>query len=357
MAGILRNTSLVACAGLIAVACHDTNGFKGMSNASALSLFDREVPSLQGATGWVNSPPLDASDLRGKVVVFDFWTYTCINWMRTAPYVRTWAERYREHGLVVVGVHTPEFAFERDPDRVRKFAASMELGYPIAIDSEHAVWRAFHNQYWPALYIADAKGRIRYEKFGEGGYDKAEAMIVQLLRENGAIIDTPASAPVGRGLEAPADRSNLQTPETYLGYARSERFDSSGTIRPSVRHDYKAPPQLRNNEWSLSGAWTVTPEYVRSEAGSARAMFRFHARDVHLVMGPTASDRSVRIKVLVDGHAPGESHGSDIDADGMGVVAEHRMYQLIRQTGEIEFRNVEVQFFDRGVEIYAFTFG
>jgi thiol-disulfide isomerase/thioredoxin len=357
MTSILRNIPVIACAAIIGVACKDTNGLQGMSYASGLSLFDRQVPSLQGATGWVNSAPLDASSLRGKVVVFDFWTYTCINWMRTAPYVRTWAEKYKQHGLMVIGVHSPEFAFEREPDRVRKFTKDMDLVYPIAIDSEHAIWRAFHNQYWPALYIADGKGRIRYEKFGEGDYDKAEAMIVQLLRENGAVIDTPASAPVGQGPEAPADWLNLKTPETYIGYARSERFDSRGNLLPSVRHDYAAPRQLRNNEWGLSGPWTVASEYARSDASNARVMFRFHARDVHLVMGPTAPDRPVRIRVLVDGKAPGESHGSDIDADGMGVVWEHRMYQLIRQTRAIEFRDVEVQFFDRGVEIYAFTFG
>jgi len=314
------------------------------------------MPSLQGATGWINSAPLDANALRGKVVVVDFWTYTCINWMRTAPYVRTWARKYKDAGLVVIGVHSPEFSFEQDPARVRRLTAAMDIDYPVAIDSHQAIWRAFHNQYWPALYLVDAQGRIRHRQFGEGDYDKAEAILQSLLKEAGAR-DLDAIAPVvGTGPEAEADWANLKTPETYTGYARTERFGSPGGIVRAERHVYTAPSRLRGNQWALVGDWTVMDEAARSNTGSGRMRYRFHARDVHLVMG-SAMDGPVRIRVTIDGKPPGAAHGTDIDADGAGIVSEYRMYQLIRQPAPIEDREIEILFYDRGAELFAFTFG
>ena len=244
------------------------------------------MPPLDGATGWINSTPLDANALRGKVVVVDFWTYTCINWMRTAPYVRTWARKYKDAGLVVIGVHSPEFSFEQDPARVRRLTAAMDIDYPVAIDSRQSIWRAFHNQYWPALYLVDAQGRIRHRQFGEGDYDKAEAVLQSLLKEAGARdLDNAIAPVVGTGSEAEADWANLKTPETYTGYARTERFGSPGGIVRAERHVYTAPSRLRGNQWALVGDWTVMDEAARSNTGSGRMRYRFHARDVHLVMG------------------------------------------------------------------------
>ena len=314
------------------------------------------MPSLQGATGWINSAPLDANALRGKVVVVDFWTYTCINWMRTAPYVRTWARKYKDAGLVVIGVHSPEFSFEQDPARVRRLVAAMDIDYPVAIDSRQAIWRAFHNQYWPALYLVDAQGRIRHRQFGEGDYDKAEVVLQSLLKEAGARDLDTAIAPVGKGQEAEADWANLRTPETYTGYARTERFGSPGGIARAERHVYAAPSRLRGNQWALVGNWTVMDEAARSNTGRAMVRYRFHARDVHLVMG-SAMEGPVRIRVTIDGKPPGAAHGTDIDADGAGIVSEYRMYQLIRQPAPIEDREIEILFYDRGVELFAFTFG
>ncbi len=330
---------------------------EGSGRSPALpSVFERTMPPLDGATGWINSPPLGGQALRGKVVLVDFWTYTCINWMRTAPWLRTWAEKYKDAGLIVVGVHSPEFEFEQDPARVQHFTASMDLHYPVAIDSRHAIWNAFGNQYWPALYFIDALGRIRHTQFGETDYDKAEGLLRDLLTEAGARDLPPITPSVGQGAEAPADWANLRTPETYTGAARTERFASPGGIVASQRHVYTAPSTLRENQWALIGDWTMEGEATRSNAGNASVQYRFHARDVHAVMG-SAMEGPVRIRVTIDGKPPGDAHGTDIDADGAGTVSDYRMYQLIRQSAPIEDRTVEILFFDRGVALFAFTFG
>ncbi|GAB3366967.1 hypothetical protein GCM10027431_09830 [Lysobacter rhizosphaerae] len=277
--------------------------------------------------------------------------------MRTAPYLRSWSEKYKDAGLVVIGVHSPEFAFEQDPERVRRFTVAMDLGFPVAIDSQHAIWRAFHNQYWPALYLVDEQGRIRHQQFGEGDYDKAEAAIQALLKEAGARNVDAAIAPIiGEGPEAAADWPNLKSPETYTGYTRTERFASPGGIVQSERHVYSVPSRLFDNQWALDGDWTIKEEKARSNAGRTRVLYRFHARDLHLVMG-SSMDAPVRIRVHIDGKPPGSSHGSDIDADGAGIVSEYRMYQLIRQQVPVKDREMEILFLDRGVELFAFTFG
>jgi len=317
----------------------------------------KNMPSLEGATGWINSDPLDAKALRGRVVLVDFWTYTCINWRRTAPYLRLWARKYKDAGLVIVGVHSPEFGFERDPERVRKFTAATNIEFPVAIDSRHAVWRAFDNQYWPALYFVDAKGKIRQRLFGESDYDKAETVLQGLLKEAGALgVDTTMAPVVGKGAEAAADWANLKTPETYTGFTRTERFASPGGVVPSRGHNYVAPPRLPDNQWALVGNWTITQESARSNVADARVLYRFHARDLHLVMGAPAGS-PVRIRLRIDGKAPGSAHGSDVDSNGAGTVSEYRMYQLIRQTAPIEYREAEILILDPGIELFSFTFG
>ncbi|MBC7842060.1 MAG: redoxin family protein [Gemmatimonadaceae bacterium] len=317
-----------------------------------------KLPSLDNATAWLNSPALASPGLRGRVVVVQFWTYTCINWLRTLPYTRAWAERYERHGLVIVGVHSPEFAFERNVENVRRAAGELNVAYPIAVDSDHAIWRAFSNQYWPALYIADAQGRVRHHQFGEGGYERSEAIIQQLLAESGAtsVARTPVSV-TGRGVEAAADWANLKSPESYLGYDRASSFAPSGELTIDERRRYIVPVQSTLNRWSLSGEWTARRDAVVLNAPSGRIVYRFHARDVHLVMGPAIPGRTVRFRVRIDGHPPGEARGSDVDANGDGLVGAPRMYQLIRQTTPIAERRFEIEFLDRSVEAFAFTFG
>jgi thiol-disulfide isomerase/thioredoxin len=316
------------------------------------------VPGFDGATGWLNTPPLTADGLRGSVVLVQFWTYTCINWLRTLAYVRGWAARYQEQGLVVVGVHTPEFPFERDADNVRREADAMNVWYPIALDSDYAVWRAFSNRYWPAVYLADAEGRIRHHQFGEGGYDECERAIQQLLREAGAdgvasdlVTVTPA------GLEAQADWTNLRSPETYLGFSQGHGFASRGGAGIGVPSTYLAPEMLMLNQWALSGDWTIESGASVLNGDEGRLAFRFHARDVHLVMGPPASGTSVPFRVLVDGRPPGESHGLDIDEEGHGTLSHQRLHQLLREHGTISDRTFEITFLAAGAEAYVFTFG
>jgi thiol-disulfide isomerase/thioredoxin len=303
------------------------------------------LPSLAGATGWLNSRPLAASDLRDHVVLVDFWTYTCINWLRTLGYIRAWSEKYEDQGLIVIGVHTPEFPFEADVDNVRWAARDMRVEYPIALDSDYAVWTAFDNRYWPAVYIADAQGRIRRHQFGEGGYAECETVIKHLLRDTGRSgIDDDLVSVADEGIEAQADWASLGTPETYLGYERGERSTSSDE-------------PLRLNEWALSGDWTVERRAsVLNEAGGQLA-FRFHARDLHLVLAPPAPGASVRFRVLIDGQPPGDAHGIDVDDQGNGTVVEPRLYQLIRQPARIGERTFEITFLDRGARAYVFTFG
>jgi thiol-disulfide isomerase/thioredoxin len=300
--------------------------------AAASLPIEGELFSLAGATGWLNSQPLTANGLRGKVVLVDIWTYTCINWLRTLPYVRAWAEKYKDQGLVVIGVHSPEFPFERNVDNVRRAAKDMAVDYPIALDSDFTIWRAFKNNYWPALYVVDAQGRIRHHQFGEGGYDKAEKIIQRLLAEagNGGIGHDLVLVD-GRGIEAAADWGSLKSPENYLGHERTENFASPGGAGLDQRRVYVAPARLRLNHWALSGDWTVEKQAAVLNEANGRISYRFHARDLHLVIGPAALGGSVRFRVLIDGQPPGAAHGIDVDHQGSGTVTEQRLYQLIRQ--------------------------
>ncbi len=320
------------------------------------------LPSLAGATGWLNSPPLDAQGLRGKVVLVDFWTYSCINCLRALPHVREWAERYRDHGLVVIGVHAPEFAFERDVRNVQRAVEDLGVTWPVATDNDFAIWRGFNNRYWPAHYFIDAQGRIRAHHFGEGDYAQSERIIRQLLREAGNTLPGDAApattmAAARSSVEREADMGNLQSPETYVGHARAENFASPGGQRVDVAADYSVPAVLGLNQWALGGRWIVGDEDARSPQAGSRIAFRFHARDLHLVLAPQAADRPVRFTVRIDGHAPGAMAGGDVAADGSGRVDGNRLYQLIRQDGEVKERTFEIEFLDPGVRAYAFTFG
>jgi len=317
------------------------------------------LPSLAGATGWLNSPPLDAQALRGKVVLVDFWTYSCINCLRAMPYVREWAERYRDHGLVVIGVHAPEFAFERNLANVQRAVKDLKVTYPVAIDNDFAIWRGFNNKYWPAHYFIDAQGRIRAHHFGEGNYAQSEQIIRQLLREAGNTLpgdDAPVAMTLD-GVARQADMDNLKSPETYLGHARAENFASPGGQRQDQPADYTVPATLQHNQWALAGRWTVGNEDARLETRGGRVAFRFHARDLHLVLAPGEDGKPVRFRVRIDGQAPGAAAGGDISADGDGRVDENRLYQLIRQSGAVQERTFEIEFLDPGVRAYAFTFG
>jgi thiol-disulfide isomerase/thioredoxin len=315
-------------------------------------------PSLAGATGWLDSQPLTAADLRGKVVLVDFWTYTCVNWRRTLPYVRAWAEKYKGQGLVVIGVHTPEFSFEKDVGNIRQAIKEMGIDYPVAIDSDYEVWSAFNNEYWPALYFIDAQGRIRHHHFGEGEYEQSERVIQQLLAENG-------SSSFGRelvsvhpqGAEVAADWATLKSPESYIGYGQARDFASPGGAASDKRRDYAAPKRLNLNQWALSGNWTIGKEAAVLNNASGRIVYRFHARDLNLVMGPEMRGASVRFRVLVDGKAPGSSHGADVDEQGNGSLTEQRLYQLIRQSEPIVDRLFEIEFLDSGAQALDFTFG
>jgi len=314
------------------------------------------IPSLSGAVQWLNSPPLTPEALKGKVVVVDFWTYSCINCLRSIPYVRAWAEKYRDQGLVVIGVHTPEFAFEKNVDNVKQAVADLKIGFPVAIDNNYAIWRAFKNRYWPADYFVDAQGRIRDHTFGEGDYAASEHVIQQLLAKTGRTnVSGGLVAVNASGAQAASDADNVRSPETYLGYARAEKFVSPGGAVKGGSHVYAAgKPQL--NEWSLSGDWTIGEERAHLNRKEGSIVYRFHARDLHLVLG-SANGKPVRFHVTIDGMPPEESHGADVDVDGQGVVNEQRLYQLVRQNGPITDHTFEIRFLDPGVEAYAFTFG
>jgi thiol-disulfide isomerase/thioredoxin len=316
------------------------------------------LPGFDGATGWLNSPPLIAADLRGKVVLVDFWTYTCINWLRTLAYVRAWAEKYRDRGLVVVGVHTPEFPFEGDIENVREAAKAMRVEFPIALDSDYGVWRAFGNRYWPAVYIADAEGRIRQHHFGEGAYDECEWAIQMFLREAGdeSIGDDLVSVEPD-GFEAQADWTNLGSPETYVGYEQGRNFASPGGAAFDEPHTYVAPDSLQVNQWALAGDWTIESRASVLNRADGRIVFRFHARDVHLVLRAREAGTSVPFRVLVDGEPPGDAHGLDVDEQGHGTLVQPRLYQLVRERGSVTDRTFEITFLAPGVEAYVFTFG
>jgi thiol-disulfide isomerase/thioredoxin len=317
-----------------------------------------ELASLEQATGWLNSPALTAASLRGKVVLIDFWTYTCINWRRTLPYIRAWQDKYRDQGLLVIGVHAPEFSFEHNLDNVRWAVNALKIDFPVAIDNDFAIWRAFDNQYWPALYFIDSQGRLRYQQFGEGSYQQSEMILRELLAEAGAKNINHDPTPIdAAGLEAAADWADLKSPENYVGYERTENFASPGGALPDSPRDYKLPAQLHLNEWALSGNWTAKEEAVVLNKPNGALGYRFHARDLHLVMGPAARGTAVRFRVRIDGEAPGGSHGVDVNEKGEGSVTEPRLYQLIRQTAPIVDRQFEIEFLDPGVEVFAFTFG
>jgi thiol-disulfide isomerase/thioredoxin len=351
--------AIAAATGMSIGTSAEDASMKRYSAAGPVTLpIEGDLPSLGGAIEWINSAPLTAAGLRGKVVLVEFWTYTCINWLRTLPYVRAWATKYRDQGLVVIGVHSPEFEFEKSIANVRRAVRDLRVDYPVAVDSEHAVWRAFRNQYWPALYFVDAQGRIRHHQFGEGEYDRAEMVIQQLLAEAGARgVGRDSVTVETRGLEVAADWSNLKSPENYVGDDRTVNFASPGGAVVGQRHNYAVPSRLSLNHWALSGEWTVERQAIRLERANARIAYRFHARDLHLVMGPAAGAQPVRFRVRIDGQPPGAAHGVDVDSQGTGTATEQRLYQLIRQPRPIADRQFEIEFLDPGVEAFAFTFG
>jgi thiol-disulfide isomerase/thioredoxin len=316
-----------------------------------------ELSALGRASQWLNSSRLTPDALTGKVVLVQFWTYTCINWLRTLPYVRAWAQKYRQ-GLVVIGVHTPEFGFERDVENVRRAARQMGVEYAVALDSDYAIWRGFDNQYWPALYFIDARRRVRQHHFGEGEYDRSEQAIQRLLGEAGvAGIPSGLIAIEPAGVEVAADWSQLKSPENYVGHDRTEGFASPGGSALDRRRVYAVPARLALNQWALVGEWIMGREATVLQAPNGRIVYRFHARDLHVVMGPSRRGDSVRFRVSIDGQPPGAAHGGDVDAAGDGTVVEQRLYQLIRQPTPIADRQFEIEFFDAGVETFAFTFG
>jgi cytochrome c biogenesis protein CcdA/thiol-disulfide isomerase/thioredoxin len=318
-----------------------------------------QMPSLSGAMSWLNSPPLTREGLRGKVVLIDFWTYSCINCLRSLPYVSGWYEKYKDHGLVVIGVHAPEFAFEKDVDNVRRAVHDLGVTYPVALDSNYAIWRGFDNQYWPAHYFIDAQGRIRGHHFGEGDYPESERILRELLTEAG-FKDLPPSGvsmETATGVKAASDDTDMLSPETYVGYARAQHFSSPTGVVPDQPKEYTAPGQLALNDWALTGTWKVDEEKAVLSGESGSIVFRFHARDLHLVLGPGPSGKPIHFRVRLDGAEPGTSHGVDTDAGGNGVVTEQRLYQLIRQPGDVARHTFTIEFLDVGVQAYAFTFG
>lgn len=334
-------------------------GLMGAAAATAAELpVEGQMPALNSAS-WINSPALTTEALRGKVVLVDFWTYSCINCLRTLPYVNAWYDKYKDHGLVVVGVHAPEFAFEKDVRNVRRAIDKLGIHYPVVLDNDSAIWNAFDNHYWPAHYFIDAQGRIRAHHFGEGSYAKSERMIRELLTEAG-FQDLPTADPVkpaAAGVQAAGEDDLSQSPETYVGYKRAKNFSSPEGFAHDKPRTYTTPAKLRLNQWGLTGSWTVSPERATLSAAPGRITFRFYARDLHLVLGPGADGKPVRFKVQLDGAAPTANHGMDIDATGNGIVREHRLYQLIRLAEETREHTFTIEFMDGGVQAYAFTFG
>jgi len=332
----------------------------GADAAPALPV-EGQLPALTGAVQWLNSPPLTAEALRGKVVLVDFWTYSCINCLRTLPYVKAWAQKYRDQGLVVIGVHAPEFAFERNVGNVQKAMRDLGIDYPVAIDNNYAIWRAFNNQYWPAHYFIDAKGQIRFHHFGEGEYARSEQVIRQLLAEAGhagaATVATGIGAASEQGVQMASDKADVRSGETYIGYERAEHFASPGGQAQDKPRTYAAPARPALNDWGLAGDWTVGAEHATLAGKDGRIVYRFHARDLHLVLGPGQDGKPVRFRVSIDGTAPGDARGMDVAADGSGTVTEQRLYQLVRQPGTVADHTFSIEFLDPGVEAYAFTFG
>lgn len=326
--------------------------------AAPFGATSRPIEALQDAGPWLDPVPNGPASLRGKVVVVNFWTYSCINSLRALPYLRAWRERYRDRGLEVIGVHAPEFGFEKDPAKVRLASGQLSVGYPDLQDNDYAVWRAFANQGWPGFYFIDARGRLRGYRLGEGKYEEAEQLIRGLLAEAGHdVSDVPVTPIEGKGIEAAADWHNLRSPEAYLGHAKAVGFASPGGIRADRALSYVSAANLPLNQWDLAGDWKVGGEFATLQEGAGAIRFRFHARDVHLVLGGAAGRRPIRFRVTINGRAPGASHGVDVDAAGWGEVREDRLYQLVRQAGEIADRTVAVEFSQPGVRAYVFTFG
>jgi cytochrome c biogenesis protein CcdA/thiol-disulfide isomerase/thioredoxin len=316
------------------------------------------LPSLSGAVEWLSSKPLTAEDLKGKVVLVDFWTYSCINCLRAIPYVRAWAEKYRDHGLVVIGVHAPEFAFERNVENVNRAISTLKIGYPVAIDNDYKIWRAFENEYWPAHYFIDAKGLIRHHHFGEGEYDESERVIQKLLADAGdGNVPTGVVAVNASGAEAASAKADVESPETYIGYNRIDHFVSPGGVVQDTSHVYAAAGSPQLNDWSLAGSWTIGGERAVLNEKDGSIVYRFHARDLHLVLGPAPDGSPVRFRVTIDGAAPGAAHGVDVDLEGQGVVTAQRLYQLVREPEAVVDHTFEIRFLDPGVQAYAFTFG
>lgn len=336
------------------------NGNAMMSATGAGGVpIEGELPSLDGVTSWLNSAPLTPAELRGKVVLIDFWTYSCINCLRALPYVKTWYDKYKDHGLVVIGVHAPEFAFEKDEGNVKRAVKNLGVNYPVALDNNYAIWQAFNNQYWPAHYFIDAEGKIRSHHFGEGKYDESEQTIRDLLTEAGVKnLPEPASQHVkASGVQAAADEANVKSPETYLGYERAEHFSSPEGFVADETKAYSLPKKFNLNDWALEGNWLVDKEKAVSINAPTKLVFRFSARDLHIVLGPNADGKPVRFRVLLDGVAPANNHGMDVDAEGNGAITEQRLYQLIRQQGDIGEHTFSIEFLDAGVQAFSFTFG
>jgi cytochrome c biogenesis protein CcdA/thiol-disulfide isomerase/thioredoxin len=318
-----------------------------------------EIPSFSGATAWLNSPALTPEALRGKVVLVDFWTYSCINCLRALPYVKGWSEKYKDHGLVVIGVHAPEFAFEKDVNNVRRAVSELGITYPVALDDNYAIWQGFNNQYWPAHYFIDSTGQIRSHHFGEGNYEESERTIRQLLTQAGYtnLPQAGIGSTTASGVQAAADEAHDQSPETYVGYRRAQSFSSPGGLVQDHPHAYAVPPALKLNQWALGGTWTIDPEKAVLNTAPGRIVYGFFARDLHLVLGPGSNGKPVRFRVQLDGTAPGPNHGADTDASGAGVIKDQRLYQLIRQPGEVGEHVFSIEFLDNDVQAYSFTFG
>ena len=350
--------SLFTSAATIGSASKDRSTLMSAKPAAEVLPVEGQLPSLGGAVEWLNSPPLSTQDLRGKVILVDFWTYSCINCLRAIPYVEAWAKKYRSQGLVVIGVHAPEFAFEKNLDNVRRAVKDLKLDYPIAVDNNYAIWRAFNNQFWPAHYFIDAQGRIRHHHFGEGEYDQSEKVIQQLLGEAGKQnVSSDVVSVAAQGAEAASDMSDVGSPETYIGYERAKGFASSGGAVQDQPHLYTEAAPLARNQWALNGDWTVKGESATLDQPVGSISYRFHARDLHLVLGPDGAGKPVRFRVLIDGKAPLEEHGADVDAQGNGTITGQRLYQLIRQNRPISDHDFRIEFLGPGAQAFAFTFG
>lgn len=332
--------------------------YRSARSAGINGIDEGAMPELKGATGWINTAPLTTASLRGKVVLVDVWTYSCINSLRQLPYLKYWAEKYKSAGLVVIGVHSPEFAFEKERANVEQAVRDYKITYPVAIDSNRGVWNAFSNNYWPADYFIDAKGRIRHHHFGEGEYDKSERIIMDLLKENGTTsFNVDVRFAMGTGIEAPPSEGDSFSPETYVGFFRADNFASPEKRVPGVATHYTAPRNPSMNEWGVSGLWNIGGESAQLETAPGSIEFRFHSRDLHMVLTPSKNGKPVRFRVSIDGNAPGASAGTDVAADGSGVVRQPQLFQLLRQQGSVRERNFQIEFLDPGVQAFAFTFG